>query len=613
MPDLQSSVDNAGAISKALLNALDQIQQYAAACQIGPDGKPSGTAVYMHMAMGYPVDPKMFANPWTPGGGDSSSSFSNDGTFVAPAATSSTPGATASNGTGPAGAVYPPPAPKPDQPLEASIQNAMFTSMLVDNMLEVTDKGIAAAWPDRKVSVEYYTILEGIQPAQNIQPAQDVLDRVAAAQNLLYIKDDKGNFVGYTQLYAQYRRNRTAWTTAIGEQAAAYAKAMSDPVAGQVWPIEAATYADKVTQALDDFNSMGRREVEAALDTIATVGQGAVTALAALARQLYGAYDIQLGGAVSVGVPWSYMSPISWWDYTDNSFGIQQVTATSSAYDSSGGAGTSTFANNWNRQQSTSTSGGGGVNVGFASASASGAHSDASNAFADHSGQANWQSHQDKSSSASIKFEFFLATIERPWLLGDLFNIQGWYLVGQKKNAISDGQIITQVGDKTKLLPMIPKAFVIMRNVEITADDWGDAGTAFANAQQNDAGSGQSSANSVSVQASYLFYSANMAHQDQQSSGAFGADTSTSSGFSFEQSGNGGTLKLMGSQIVGWIGEIQPPAPLMDDPTLPKDTKTKSPSDAASTSATTSTPASPAPPPTPGPPPAPAPTPPPAP
>jgi hypothetical protein len=50
-----------------------------------------------------------------------------------------------------------------------------------------------------------------------------------------------------------------------------------------------------------------------------------------------------------------------------------------------------------------------------------------------------------------------VATIERPWLLGDLFNIEGWYLVGQKKNSISDGTIPGQVGDHTKLLPMIPR------------------------------------------------------------------------------------------------------------------------------------------------------------
>lgn len=571
MPDMQSSLNNAGGIEKAMLNALDQVEQYVAASQIGPDGKPSGTAVYMHMAMGYPVDPKMFANAWTPGGGDSSSSFSNDGTFVAPAAEPAKPGATATDGKGPAGAVFPPPKPKPDQQLEASIQNAMFTSLLVDNMLEVTDKGVAAAWPERRVSIEYYTIKEGIQPIATGQPDQAVLDRVAAAQALLYLKDDKGNFVGYTQLYAQYRKNRTAWTKAIGEQAAAYARAMSDPVAGQSWPVEGVTYADTVTLALDDFNSMGRREVEAALDTIATVGQSAITALAALARQLYDAYNIQLGGAVSVGVPWSYISPISWWDYTDESFGIQQITASSSSYEAAGGAGANSFANNWNTQQSSSTSGSAGVSFGFASASANASHADASNAFAAHSGQDGWTHSQDRSSSATVTLEFFVATIERPWLLGDLFNIEGWYLVGQKKNSISDGNIITQVGNQARILPMIPKAFVIMRNVTITADEWGDAGSAFTSAQGNTSGQGQSSSDSFGASASYLCYNASMQHAEQQSSGGFQTDASNRSGYTASKDGKGGTLKIMGSQIIGWIGEIQPPCPKIDDPDLPKD------------------------------------------
>ncbi len=584
MPDMQSSLNNAGGITKALLNALDQIQQYCAASQIGPDGKPSGSAIYMHMPMGHPIDPKMYANAWTPGGGDSASSFSDDGSFVKAAPAPAQPGATANDGKGPPGAVYPPPMPKPDQQLEESIQAAMFTSFLVDNMLEVTSKGVAVAWPERRVSIEYYTVLEGIQPLQITQPDQSVLDAVNAAKDLLYLHDDKGNAVGYTQIYAQYRRNRTAWTKAIGDQAAAYARAMSDPVAGQSWPVQAETYADAVTQALDDFNSMGRREVENAINTIATVGQNAVTALAALARQLYGAYNIQLGGAISADIPWSYIDPISWWDHTDNSFGIQQLTASSTSYEAGGGAGASSFANNWWNEQSSSTSGSGGVNVGFASASVSASHADASNAFANHSGNFQWNNHQEKASSATVSFEYFVATIDRPWLLGDLFNIEGWYLVGQPKNSISDGKILTQIGDHKKLLPMIPKAFVIMRNVTITADDWGDAGSSFDTAQANASGSGQSSSNSVAVSASYLFYSASMQHNDQQASGAFGQTASSNSGFSFTRDGNGGTLKLMGSQIIGWIGEIQPPSPSVDAPDIPSSSSSSSGDSSSSSS-----------------------------
>jgi hypothetical protein len=524
----------------------------------------------MHLPNGIPIDPKMYANSWTPGGGDSSSSFGNDGTFVAAPVQQASASATASNGTGPAGSMYPPPPPAPDQQLEASIQNAWNTSMLVNQMLEVTQNGVAVAWPDRNVSIEYYGVLQGIQPLETAPPAQNVVNAVAAAQSLLYLKDNNGNFVGYTQLYSQYRKNRTAWLNAVAAQAAAYAQAMSDPVAGQAWPIVAQSYANTVQLALDDFNSMGRKQVEDALDTIATVGESAVTALVALAHQMYDAYSIQMGGSVSVNVPWSFINPISWWDSTDESFGVQKITGTSSSYNSKTTKGTATFANNWQQQQSMSASASGGFSVGFASASATGSHADASNAFGDHAGQFNWTSHADTSTSASVSMEFFLAQIDRPWLLGDLFNIGGWYLVKQRKNSISDGTVANQIGQNTPaLLPMIPMAFLIIRNVTITCDDFGDAGTTYNAARQNDGGTGQSSANSVGVKASYLFASASANYAGQQSSGAFGSNTSTS-GITFTSDNKkGGTFTLTGSQICGWVGQIQLASPLIDDPTLP--------------------------------------------
>jgi hypothetical protein len=573
-----------GCISKALLDALDQIEQHVAASQVGPDGKPLGNAIYMHMPTGVPVDPKMYANAWTPGGGDSSSSFSDSGTFVQAPAQQASATATASNGTGPAGATFPPPTPAPDQQLEESIQNAWNTSMLVDQMLEVTQNGVATNWPDRKISIEYYTVLEGVQPLPAPPPAQSVLNAVAAAQSLLYLKDNNGNFVGYTQLYAQYRKNRTTWLNAVGAQAAAYAQAMSDPVAGQAWPVEAQTYANAVQLALDDFNSMGRKPVEDALDTIATQGESAVTAIVALAHQLYDAYAIQMGGSVSVNVPWSFIDPISWWDPTDESFGVQKITGTSSSFDSKTASGKTSFARNWQKQQSMSASASGGFSIGFASASASGSHADASNAFGDHAGQYTWSDHTDQSSTATVSLEYFLALVNRPWMCADLFNIGGWYLVGQRKNSISDGTIANQVGQNAPaILPMLPMAFLIIRNVTITCDNFGDANSSLTAAQQNAAGAAQSSANSVAVKASYLFCSAAANYAGQQSSGAFGANTSQSAISFTSDNKSGGTLSLMGSQICGWLGQIQLASPQIDDPTLPPPSKsTQATSTAAS-------------------------------
>ena len=442
----------------------------------------------------------------------------------------------------------------------------MFTSALVDNMLEITENGVASAWPEHRVSIEYFTVLSGMQPVQTGEPAQDVLDAVAKAQKLLYLQDANGNFIGYTPLYAQYRHNQTAWQNAVAAQATAYAQAMADPVAGQAWPVASASYANAVTQALDDFNSMGRRQVEDALNVIATVGQNAIAAIVAQAHKFYDAYTIQLGGQVSVGVPWSYISPISWWDHTDQSFGVQKITATTKAYQASGGAGASSFANNWWNEQSSSTSGSVGVSVGMWGGSANASHSDASNAFADHGGTSSWNHYQDASTSAEVTCEFFLASIERPWLLGDLLHMDGWYLVGHDKNSVSDGTVAGQLKDDSKILPMLPKGFVIMRNVKITADNWGDAADAFDNAQNNAQGSGQSSSTSFGASASYFIASANVQHSDQQASGAFGTASSSDSGWHWDRDGNGGTLELTGSQIIGWVGEIQPASPKVDAP-----------------------------------------------
>src|SRR5215472_11056073 len=301
---------------------------------------------------------------------------------------------------------------------------------------------------------------------------------------------------------------------------------------------------------------------------------------------MYGAFSIQLAGGISSEIPWSYISPISWWDHNDNSFGVQQLTASSSSYEAGGGAGSSSFGNNWWNEQSSSTSASVGVSFGFAGGSADYSHSDASNAFADNSGRSSWSNFADKSSDATVTCEFFLATIERPWLLGDLLNMDGWYLVTQKKNGVSDVHIVTQVGDQSKILPMIPKAFLVMRNVSITADDWGEAGNAFDTAQQNASGSGESSSNSYGASVSYFCAIASFQQSDQQASGAFDSNASSNSGWQFSRNGNGGTLKLMGSQIIGWVGEIQPASPKIDDPGLAKSANTSSTTTSATTSAT---------------------------
>ena len=201
-------------------------------------------------------------------------------------------------------------------------------------------------------------------------------------------------------------------------------------------------------------------------------------------------------------------------------------------------------------------------------ASANAAHSSASHDDGSNADQSSWQRFEDHSSSATVSFEWFMASIERPWLLGDLFHMDGWYLAGQKKNAISDGTIQGQLGDVPKLLPMIPKGFLIIRNVKITSDSWGSMGDSFQNAVDSSSGHTDSSSTSYGGSVGWMGIGGSAQHSQSDSGGAFTSQHDSSHGWSFSKNGQGGTLEMLGSQIVGWVGQIQPASPRKDDPAL---------------------------------------------
>ena len=551
-----------GGITQALLDALNQIHTAVAAQLVNPDGSPSGSAVYMHLPVGQPVDPKMYANPWTPAGGSAYGAVSSTGAFAAPAPTPPPAGTPAT----PAGQLAAMPAPDPR--LQLAISSAFNTAQRVDDMLMVTNKGVAVSWPQRTVSIEYFAALSGMQAEPIPEPSADVKRRIADAQKTLYLMDADGNFTGYTPRHTAYRHNQKVLADARSEYALAYSQAMSDPILGQAWPVTSAKYQNAVDQAYNDFKDMGGQQIDDAIATLQSIGGSAAAALIAKARKMYDEYSVGLGGAIAVKVPWSYIDPVSWWDHTNRDFGVMAITATSQRYQASGGGGQHSFAHSFYNDESSSTSGSVGYSILGFGASANASHSSTSHNGGWNADQSSWSSHQDHSSSATVSFEWFVASIERPWLLGDLFHMEGWYLAGQKKNAISDGTIEGQIGDVPKLLPMIPKAFLIVRNVTITADSWGSMGSAFQSAVDSASGHTDSSSTSYGGKVGWCGLGGSVQHSDSESSGAFTNQHDASQGFSFTSSGTGGTLKLFGSQIVGWIGQIQPAAPRKDDPAL---------------------------------------------
>ena len=334
-----------GGVSQALIDALNQIYTSISAQLTNPDGTPSGTAVYMQLPVGVPIDPKMYVDPWNPNG-DSYTATNNDGQFVTP-----TPTPAAGTPATPAGQVAA--MPTTDPKLQVAMTSAYNTVRLVDNMLMVTDKGVAKSWPDRTVSIEYFTALSGMQAEPIPEPSADIKARIAAATKTLYTEDAQGNFTGYTPLYASYRHNQKALGDARSAYALAYAQAMANPISGQAWPVTSATYQTAVDQAYADLRDMGAQQVEDAMNTLQSIGGSAAAALIAKARKMYDDFSVGLLGAVSEKVPWSYIDPISWWDHNDKDFGVLSISASSTSYQAGGGGGDHSFGHSFYHDDSS--------------------------------------------------------------------------------------------------------------------------------------------------------------------------------------------------------------------------------------------------------------------
>lgn len=117
---------------------------------------------------------------------------------------------------------------------------------------------------------------------------------------------------------------------------------------------------------------------------------------------------------------------------------------------------------------------------------------------------------------------------------------------------------------------MLPTQFLVVRNVKITADSWGDSGhqmeTYIAQQQSGD----QSSSSSVAGGVGFLGFGGEASHSSADWSGSDSQSATAAGSWFYESHGQTGTLSINGCQIVGWVGEIIPSSPRIPDPSLPK-------------------------------------------
>ncbi len=563
---IEKQLGVSGGVAQALLTMLNSISGRVLAQQpVDSHGNPTGQVVYLQLPTGLPIDPREYENAWSPSGGDTLATIRNNhpSSTPAPAATSTEPGSTGSA-----------PTTQANPELEASLETAENTSSLVNELFQVSNTGQLKVYPtSRKLSFEYESIIKGMQPQPAPPVSPQVQQAVKAAMEKLYTYEN-GNITGQTPAYQAYLANQMAYAQAKSAYATEHAEAMANPVLGNAWPETSAVAQTAVTQAYDNWMAQGAPEIEEALATVTSVGVDVQAEMVSQARQLLEAWQLGLSGVAS-SVPLSKIRPVTWYDSTDTSIGFSHLKVSSNEWLTEGSHATDSFAANWYQGQSSSTGGSAGGMVLGITFGASGSHEQASNSEGAGTASSALTTFNDETTGVSIAFEWALCTIERPWLMSDLFHLSKWYLVGNEKDSISDGTIAGQVGNERQLMPMIPTAFVVVRNVEITAENWGQAGVAFEHAATQQQGSAESSANSVSGSVGFLCIGGSAAHSDAQDSGQGSVGAQGASGFSYHGTAASGTLSIHGTQLIGWIGEIVPASPPESDPSLEKEKKTE--------------------------------------
>jgi hypothetical protein len=401
---------------------------------------------------------------------------------------------------------------------------------------------------------------------------------VAASEKVLYVKDAYCN-LSNTPLYDRYLNNTQALATAKSNFAAAFALAQRDPVKFEVWPVQSATFQLAVNTARNNLMSQGALKVEAALDVIASVGRSMQAHMINKAKELFTAWNLGLSGAVPADMPYSKIFPSNWCDPNDHQ-GWEHLTVDEGEVQHwSSSNSRSASVDSWQRH-AESTGGSAGVVIGFAAFGGSHGSASSNSSFQDTNTSSFQSQFKNSAKGLKIDMEFGLCKIERPWLVADIFYVKDWYSVGNKKNAISDGTIDGQADSDEKILPMIPEQFLVVRNVTITATEWGNDGETLGGYYGTASGSSQASASKTAgsggVCLGFVNFGGSASHSSSNASGQSSSFQARSGSSHFGTTFDGQTLTIPGAQIVGFLSSIVPACPLIDAPEPKPESKPES-------------------------------------
>ncbi|WP_147127657.1 hypothetical protein [Shimia ponticola] len=372
-------------------------------------------------------------------------------------------------------------------------------------------------WSDsgKQLSATYSTIVNGANTDATVSEEQKKIYEMAF--NYLNTTSTVTGFDGSTttqtnpsQIATAYDNNLAAYVTAVGGYRTAYnGYDLSDVKDQRAWNAVQPGLQLTVDQAWNKWNNEGRKQVDEAQAAMASSINNAIASTIANSQALVNGQH-QMAPSTAGGNPWlpSYALPSNW---MDPSIKATELTLKSSYLNKTASSSATSYA----------ASASGSWGLWHASAGVSGSHEE------NHA-------HMD-AENLELSAELVFVQIKRPWFNPLLFSMNDWWVDGFNKNGISDG-----LNPPSGALPLIPTGMIVARNVSITADFSSEDKSFVANSIKTEASGGWGP---FSVSGSY-------SHSDSKST--------------FASKFDGGTLKLPGLQVIGWVSAINHASAPMD-------------------------------------------------
>jgi hypothetical protein len=395
---------------------------------------------------------------------------------------------------------------------KGDLKSAFAFSAMVDVV-----PNVASEWSDssKPVSGTYKRVVDGANAENREDPAQRaVYDK---AYGFLNAKTSIPNFdgpptetFGPSPIALAYDQNQTAYVNAIGGYRLAYNGYDLTNIDDQrKWQAVAPGLQNTVDQTWNKWVREGKQNVEKAQDALKTTINNAIAAAISQAQDAMSDKNA-MADLMGTGNKWfaSYAMPTDWCEPTSRG---SQLTLSSKS-----------LATKTSDEASEYSSNSKGI---FWSGSRS------------KDGKTTGQSSSMDASEFELTAELIVVRIRRPWLNSVLFSMTDWSAKGIPQNGVSNGKL---KGNENAVLPLIPSAFIVAKNVTIKG-------------------------NFTAQDASHFTSESSSSESWGWGWGPFSGGgryfKSRTENDTFQSSYSNGVLKLPGLQLVAWVSTVTPPSP----------------------------------------------------